>query len=189
MKFALSRRAIKRAAATVLVAGGLLAGTGAAAHASTTTTYTVYQDTQAHWITASYDGMNVAVANSATYWGAPVIQWYNTGGTEQKWYFDRVYDQNGTFQGYLLRNEHSNLCLGTDGTAGHQLYQWPCNPAISAELFWYGPWSPVSTQVYFYNSGMFLDVSGYSYGAGAAIDLWYDNGGSNQYFWITNVSS
>jgi hypothetical protein len=37
MKFALSRRAFKRAAA-VLVAGGLLASTGTAAHASTTTT-------------------------------------------------------------------------------------------------------------------------------------------------------
>lgn len=188
MKDILSHRAVLRAGVTVLFAGGLFAGTGAAAHASSTT-YTVSQDTQAHWITAAYDGMNVAVADGATYWGAPVIQWYNTGGTEQKWYFDQVYDQNGSLQGYMLRNEHSNLCLVTDGTAGDQLYQWPCNPAIAGEVFWYGSASYVNTEVYFYDSGLLLDVSGYSYGAGADIDLWYDNGGGNQFFWITDVSS
>jgi len=32
-------------------------------------------------------------------------------------------------------------------------------------------------------------VSGYSYTAGANVDLWYSNGGDNQWFWITNTSS
>lgn len=189
----MSRRVAVRAAATALAAGGLLIGTGAAANASsnvyTSGQYTVYEDSQAHWITASYDGMNVAIADGGTYLGAGAIQWYNDGAAEQKWYFDQVYDQTGGYEGVLLRNENSGLCLVTDGNAGDQVYQWPCNPNTSGELFWhYG-------SVGAYNSfegrstGLYLDVSGYSYGAGANIDLWYSNGQPNQLFWVSNVSS
>ena len=120
---------------------------------------------------------------------AGAIQWYNDGAGEQKWYFDNVSDQNGGSEGVMLRNENSGLCLVTDGTAGDQVYQWPCNPATPGELFWH--YGLIGSDNYFQNrmTGLYLDVSGYSYGAGANIDLWYSNNQPNQDFWVTNVSS
>lgn len=179
-----SRRA--RAAAASLLAGGLLAATATAAHASSS--ITVQYDSQAHWITATYDGMNLAVADASTAPGAPVIQWYNTGGAEQKWYFDAVYDSSSGFEGYLIRNENSGLCLSTDGWAGDTMTQEPCNPELTPEWFDIDSWG-TDNQFYNRQTGLYMDVSGYSYSAGANMDLWYSNGGDNQWFWITNTSS
>ena len=181
-------RTVNRAAAVALAAGVLLAGAGVSS-AQASTGNTLYRSWQAHWITASYDGMNLAVANNATWAGAPVIQWYNDGGTEQKWYFDQVYDTSGGFQGWMLRNENSGMCLYEDGNAGDTLFQEPCDANSASELFWhYGV--PGSDNYFQARYGSFyVDVSGYSYGAGANIDGWYQNGGANQDFWVTNVSS
>jgi hypothetical protein len=181
-------RTATRAAAVALVAVGLLAGAGISS-AQASTGNTVYRGSQAHWITASYDGMNLAVANNATWAGAPVIQWYNDGGTEQKWYFDQVYDTSGGFQGYMLRNENSGMCLLEDGIAGDWLYQEPCDQNNAAELFWHYGAAGTDNHFQARNGGLYVDVSGYSYGAGANIDGWYQNGGANQNFWVTNVSS
>ncbi len=176
-----------RAAAVSLIAGGLLAATATAAHASTSNT--VYHDSQAHWITASYDGMNIAVSGGATWAGAPVIQWYNDGGTEQKWYFDQVYDANGGYMGVELRNENSGMCLYDDSVAGDWLFQEPCNPDDSAEFFWHYGYAGTDNHFQARRDSLYVDVAGYSYGAGANIDAWYGNGQSNQDFWVSNVSS
>lgn len=181
MSIRLPRRlTVAALAATSAVSIGLSA---TAAHAATGNT--VFPGSQAHWITATYDGMNVAVANAAGWAGAPVIQWYNTGGTEQKWYFDYVRDAQAGFQGYELRNENSGMCLYNDEVAGDTMFQEPCDPNNSGELFWI-----TSGQIYaHFGPALYLDVSGVSYGAGANIDGWYENGGINQSFSIYNVSS
>jgi hypothetical protein len=167
-------------AATTAVSIGVSA---TAAHAATGNI--VDYGSQAHWITATYDGMNVAVANAAGWAGAPVIQWYNDGGTEQKWYFDYVLDAEGGFQGYEVRNENSGMCLYNDEVAGDTMVQEPCDPNNSGELFWI-----TSGHIYaHFGPLLYVDVSGVSYGAGANIDGWYQNGGINQNFSIYNVSS
>ena len=180
-----ARRA--RAAAACLLAGGMLAATAATAHAATGNT--VNYGSQAHWITASYDGMNLAVSGGSTSPGAPVIQWYNDGGTEQKWYFDAVYDAGGGFLGDELRNENSGMCLFDDGIAGDWMYQEPCDPGNAAEYFWH--YGAAGTDNWFQGrrSGLWVDVSGFGWGAGSNIDGWYQNGQGNQDFWVTNVSS
>lgn len=189
----LSRRAALRAGAAAFAAATVLAATVGSASASSSGSYTedgytVYLDTQAHWITPEYDGMNVSVADSSTTAFHRVIQWYNDGGSEQKWYFDSVYDGDGGFEGYLLRNENSGQCLSTDGGAGTELFQEACNPGLTTEWFDRGGDSPDN---WFYNryTGLYLDVSGYSYAAGANMDLWYWNNGDNQWFYVTNVGS
>jgi len=193
MKSILSGRAALRCGGAVLAAGIVLGVGATAANASSGPVYseggyTVYEGTQAKWITAEYDGMNVAVAGGSTSVGARVIQWYNDGGSEQKWYFDAVYDGSSGFEGYLIRNENSGLCLSTDGIAGDRMTQEPCNPQLYPEWFAIDSWG-TDNQFYNRQTGLYMDVSGYSYTAGANVDLWYSNGGDNQWFWITDTSS
>lgn len=193
MRSILSRRAALRCGGAVLSAGIVLGFGATAANASSGPVYseygyTVYEGTQAKWITAEYDGMNVAVAEGSTAPGARVIQWYNDGGAEQKWYFDAVYDSSAGFEGYLIRNENSGLCLSTDGWAGDTMTQQPCSPANTYEWMADEAWG-TDHQFYDRQTTLYMDVSGYSYSAGANIDLWYGNGNDNQYFWVTNTSS
>ncbi|MBS2966525.1 RICIN domain-containing protein [Actinocrinis puniceicyclus] len=191
MRKILSGRGALRAGAAALTASAVLGASVGAAHASagasyTSGGYTVYQSSQAKWITAEHDGMNVAVADNGTDAGHRVVQWYNDGGAEQKWYFDQVYDSTSGFEGYLLRNQNSGLCLSTDGNAGDTLFQDYCNPANGAEWFTVGT-SGADNRIFNRYTGLYLDVSGYSYAAGANMDLWYWNGDSNQWFWIDNA--
>jgi hypothetical protein len=187
----LTRRAV-RAGVAALAAATMLGASVSAANASSSSYseygYTVYPDTQAHWITAEFSAMNVSVADSSTAAFHRVVQWYNDGTAEQKWYFDSVYDATSGFEGYLLRNENSGQCLSTDGVAGDTLFQEACNPGIETEWFTRGN---SGSDNYFYNryTGLYLDVSGYNYAAGANMDLWYWNGGDNQWFWVTSVGS
>lgn len=191
MRKILSGRGALRAGAAALTASAVLGAGVGAAHASASASYTsggytVYQSSQAKWITAEHDGMNVAVADNGTDAGHRVVQWYNDGGAEQKWYFDQVYDSASGFEGYLLRNQNSGLCLSTDGNAGDTLFQDYCNPANVAEWFTVGT-SGADNRIFNRHTGLYLDVSGYSYAAGADMDLWYWNGYSNQWFWIDNA--
>lgn len=189
----LSRRAAMRAGTAALTAATVLGAGVGAANASSGGSYSengyiVHTDSQAHWITAEFDGMNVAVADNGTDNYHRVVQWYNDGGAEQKWYFDQVYDSTSGFEGDLLRNENSGLCLSTDGNAGDTVFQVTCDPANNTE--WFDRYTS-GTDNNFFNraTGLYLDVSGFSYTAGANIDLWYGNNGDNQWFWVTNVGS
>ena len=193
MKSILSGRAALRWGGAVLTAGIALGFAATTANASSGPVYseggyTVYEGTQAKWITAEYDGMNVAVPGGSGAVGTRIIQWYNNGGAEQKWYFDAVYDSSSGFEGYLIRNENSGLCLSTDGVAGDRMTQEPCNPQLLPEWFDIVS-SGTDNQFYNRQTGLYMDVSGFSYAAGANIDLWYSNGGDNQWFWITDTSS
>jgi hypothetical protein len=184
--------------AGLLTAGALALGTGAA-HAATTSSlrpasgvdtgsgYSVVYGRQAYWITASYNDLNVAVASGSGAPGASIIQWDNDGTSEQKWYFDTVYDGFGNKVGLEIQNENSGLCLTQDGTAGDYATQEPCDTE-STQIF--GQDTDAASN-WFYNvsSGLYLDVSNYSYNEGDNIDCWYQNNQANQDFWVTATDS
>jgi Ricin-type beta-trefoil lectin domain-like len=56
---------------------------------------------------ASSDWLNLAVADASTEPGAPIIQWWATGGAEQRWNVPA----NKT-DGPII-NEHSGMCITT----------------------------------------------------------------------------
>ena len=82
--------------------------------------------------------------------------------------------------------------MTTDGVAGDQVFQKPCDVDIlgtdpNEAQWWYTglnantlPYTgyPIQSVA----SGLYLDVSGNYSLPGAAIDTWYWNGGANQYF-------
>ena len=157
-------RLFSRATIAAVLGLGVALSSAVAAHADTA--YVTY-GTQAYWITAGYDGLNVAVSNGSIYPGAPLIQWYNDGAAEQKWYFDQV-SVNGNAIGYLIRNENSHLCIDTDGSPGDGLFQAVCTTADPGQLFT-GGFSSAS-RYRDSGSGWWMDISGFSYGAGATVD-------------------
>jgi hypothetical protein len=175
----------------LLARSGVLAALGATvalsaglAHADTSN-YVTY-GTQAYWITAGYDGLNVAVADGSISPGTRLIQWDNDGAAEQKWYFDTV-SNDGNFVGYLIRNENSDLCVQTDGNAGDALVQEYCDANDANQLFTGG----FSETSHYQNNqtGLWMDVQGFCYNRGADIDAWYGNGQPNQDFIQTPTGS
>ncbi|HWC80372.1 MAG TPA: RICIN domain-containing protein [Pseudonocardiaceae bacterium] len=181
---ALSRRAVRGVAVVALGVGAALATAGAASAAPAAHP----QDAgwQISWsspylITASYDLLNVAVSQGSTANGAPIIQWPADGGSEQVWYFGtETYD--GVYQGTVIDNGNSGKCIQTDGVAGDGLTQGTCyygdtdqEFSINGSLGGYDSFQNVAT-------GLYLDVSGYSWSQGANIDLWYNNAQPNQTF-------
>lgn len=109
--------------------------------------------------------------------GASVDQWVLNGGGNQIWYL-QPYNSH-----YRFVNKQSNLCLASDGVAGHAVFQWYCNSSAGEQ------WDTdiVAGNLVGYSirnvaSNLYLDVSGASGAAGAAIDTWYWNGGHNQFF-------
>ncbi|HEU5425380.1 MAG TPA: RICIN domain-containing protein [Actinocrinis sp.] len=193
MKIRTVRRRLTAAAIAAVAATGTVVATAGGAHAAGPD-YTVSYGSTPYWIASSTDSMPVSVADASYDYYHRVIQWYNTGGDEQKWYFDGVTDQTtGQYVGFLLRNKRSNLCLQTDGYAGDTLFQAPCSPYAFGQIFNNTPvydrfgiliyWDYINKQ-----TGLKLDVSGDSLNAGANIDLWYSNDQGNQDFFLTQTS-
>lgn len=117
------------------------------------------------------------VSGASTQPGAAIIQWSYTGGSNQVWTLRPA----GT--DYEIVNQLSGQCLTTDGVAGHWLFQWYCNG--SAGQHWSSSITPGNLVGYTIKnpaSGLFLDVEGASGAQGAHLDVWYRNGGSNQFF-------
>ncbi|HET9169900.1 MAG TPA: RICIN domain-containing protein [Actinospica sp.] len=173
-----------RAARLLAVAAVGLSAVGVTAGAAQADTGYTVSWSSGYLINASYDLLDVAVSGGSTSGGAPIIQWPATGGYEQIWRFGYTYN-NGVYQGAFIQNEGSGLCMNTDGVAGDQLDQENCYFGNGNELFnIYGSLGGYDS---FQNtgSGLYLDVNGYSWSAGAAIDLWYQNSQPNQTFATT----
>ena len=164
-----TRRALGAAAALALTVGALAAGTGSA---SADTNFAI------HITPNSSFGLLLDVSGGSQNAGAGVIQWYANGGANQAWSF---YSLGGTT--YEIVNNNSGQCLTTDGVAGDAVVQLPCSGALgqrwSTNL---NPWTTSAWTIANPWSGLYLDVNGASPWAGASIDVWYYNGGSNQYF-------
>ncbi|HUA46748.1 MAG TPA: RICIN domain-containing protein [Solirubrobacteraceae bacterium] len=121
--------------------------------------------------------LQLDVSGASTQPGAPVIDWYSNGGANQKWFFSQVVAPGM----YEIANQNSGMCLTTDGNAGDQLYQEPCNE--STGQIWITNLSPSNSgyqSIQSAESGLYLDVYGNTSWPGASIDTWYWNGGSNQ---------
>lgn len=172
------------AIAAATVAAGVAIGPGAA-HASGTTV---------RLAPMSNPFLYVDVSGASTDTLARIIQW-PLAGDNQVWTFRLVAGPD-----YLLVNKHSNKCLETDGMAGDQLFQAPCDGRVAWQLWDHDHaqdgsgtdviWNPVSN--------LYLDVSGGSASRGAAIDAWpfngydYDNypflaGPRNQEFYLEDA--
>lgn len=124
----------------------------------------------------------VEVSGSSTQPGANIIQWPFNGGQNQVWTFRPA----GT--DYEIVNKWSGQCITTDGLAGHWLWQAPCNGTDGQK--WATSLSPGNLISYLIRnpaSNLYLEVQGASGTQGAHIDVWYWNGGYNQYFVGSNV--
>jgi hypothetical protein len=122
------------------------------------------------------------VAGSSTAPGAAIIQWYYNGGSNQVW---RLSPSGTNLQ---IVNRWSGQCITTDGIAGDLLFQAPCNGSASQQwassisagnLIGYTIMNPAS--------GLYMEIYGASGAQGAAVDAWYYNGGSNQFFVASNT--
>ena len=130
--------------------------------------------------------LRLAVPQASTTPGTGVIDWSITDGAEQEWTFKPTVDAADTYQ---IINDNSNQCLTTDGVAGDQVYQDPCNGSRSQQwktglIDALSPWTFVPIQSV--SSGLYLDVRGDSFWQGTVIDTWYGNGGNNQGWAIPN---
>ena len=183
----------RRLAAAAVVGATILSVGVTAGAAQASVGYIRTPGTTPYWIAASNSGMPIAVSGAANWAGAPIIQWYNTGGDEQKWYFDYVTDTNDDHIGFMLRNKNSGLCIDTDGNVGDTLVQTTCNQYDRGQI-WNDEFDldalgfPEGWDFTNLGTGLQLDVSGASTSAGANVDLWYSNGGVNQHFTVTQTS-
>ncbi|GAA1988316.1 RICIN domain-containing protein [Catenulispora subtropica] len=164
-----TRRVIGAAAALAATAGLVATSAGSA---SADTNFTI------HITPNSSFGLLLDVNGASQSPGAGVIQWYANGGANQVWSF---YSFGGNT--YEIVNGNSGQCLTTDGVAGDPVVQLPCNGGLGQR--WTTGLNPSSVSAWTIAnpwSGLYLDVNGASPWAGASIDVWYYNGGSNQYF-------
>jgi hypothetical protein len=164
-----SRRAALGVAAGVVGVG--LAAQPSAAHAEN------YFKLSAH-----HDALVLDVQGGSTKARAPIVQWYDNGGSNQHWTLPLGLDESFDARGNI-RNQRSGMCLTTDGVAGHQLFQYPCQTRadgrpVAGQNWWVKRVNvdgirPASTWIQSPDFDLVVDVSGYSYTPGAAIDAWY----------------
>jgi hypothetical protein len=158
------------AAVIALASAGAVVGGSAAAQADSS--FTIH-------ITPNNTGLLLLDVNGAsTSPGTGVIDWYANGGANQSWTFESLGSST-----YELVNGNSGQCLTTDMVAGDQVVQMPCNGGLGQR--WYTGLTPGSTSAWTIEnpySGLYLDVNSDSPWAGTSIDVWYYNGGANQFF-------
>jgi hypothetical protein len=116
----------------------------------------------------SSDFLVLDVKDGSTAVGASVIQWFNTGASNQRW--NVVPDRNGYSH---IQNVNSGLCLATNGVPGNAITQWPCSNSTQED---WRPTLPVTNQWFNPESGMYLSVNGGSPWPGAQLIAWYGNG-------------
>jgi hypothetical protein len=131
--------------------------------------------------------LHLDVSGGSTSAGGRIIQWYANAADNQQFKYP---SDNG--QTSLILNKKSQMCITTDGVAGHQLFQMPCGGSWAKYQLWtvhtYTPWFDfTNTYGWFTNtaSGLVIDVEGASHAAGARIIGWHGNGGLNQSWILT----
>jgi hypothetical protein len=130
---------------------------------------------------ASAEFLVLDVSGASTSAGAKVIQYYGNGGANQRWSFVELPDGN-----QQIINENSGQCLTTNGSAGSQLYQWPCT--LGARQEWRGTLPKAFTgfqrgsSLVNPASGLAVDINHASAEAGAAAIGWYPSDTYNQHF-------
>jgi hypothetical protein len=133
-------------------------------------------------ITASHSGLLLDVSGGATADGSKVIQWSDTGGSNQRWRLTR-----GTGNVYTITGVASGKCLEVPGQSpaqGTRLDIYPCNGGTNQQ------WALVNTNSSTYQlvnlvSGQVADVVSGSTATGAEVEQWAGNGGANQKWTFT----
>src|SRR4051812_12368487 len=117
-------RTLTTLAATAAIA---LAGAGATASSALATSPHDYDNAVLQIKTQT--GLAVDVYGAAQYDGAPVVQWYQNFGDNQRWRFVPI---NGHHQ---IRSVNSDKCLSITGrqAAGSPVIQHNCNPYLLSE--------------------------------------------------------
>ena len=93
-------------------------------------------------------------------------------------------------------NQRSGQCLTTDGIAGHQLFQYPCQTRADGSPVAGQQWRVEnvdadgvlwhSTLIKSLDYGLVADVSGYSYAPGAAVVTWRQGSAGYYYKYALN---
>lgn len=131
-------------------------------------------------VPGSDTSLTLAIWGSSTAQGVQLVQAPPLGLLSESWTF-APYGDN-----YLIINKNSNMCMTTDGTAGHSLYQAACLGG-KGQLWQIGPHMPNGASSWILNPGydLYLDIYGSSTSWSATIDAWPWNGGySNQSFTV-----
>jgi hypothetical protein len=130
-------------------------------------------------------GLVLDVSGGSTANNAPVIQWADDGGTNQRW------QQNAVSGGYFtFANDNSKKCLDVKSastSAGASLVQNTCSGTDSQ--LWKVTTSNGSSSITNKRSGLAVDVYGGSSSQGASIIQYAFDGGTNQLFVITGSGS
>lgn len=118
---------------------------------------------------SSWDFLVLDVSGGSTANGAPVIQWYSNGNSNQRWNF--VPDNNGYEH---IVNENSGKCLATNGAAGNWVTQWPCSDSTQED--WkttLNPYGGTPETIEYRDTNMYMDINGNSSSAGAQLIVWW----------------
>jgi hypothetical protein len=164
-------------AALLVLLGFAFGPAGVRPAAASQTQYTITAAHSGHWL----DVEGASAAN-----GARIIQWYQSYRSgcsgcpvgNEVWFFDAV---PGSYDTYYIRSLSSGKVLSVNSyAAGAPVIQWTNQG--SAFQQWQS--IPVTGGNKYRNvgTGLYLDVSGYSYAAGATLDQWYGTNGLNQQF-------
>lgn len=151
--------------------------------AGTWTTSTSLPASRTRVLTSANSGQALDVSGGSTANGGAIIQWTSNGGTNQQWTLTQV---SGNV--YTLASVKSGLCLEVPDqsvTQGIQLVQWTCNGGTNQQWAFnavgsYTSSGNASFNLVNLNSGWVAEVKGQSTTAGAVVDQWVSNGGSNQ---------
>jgi hypothetical protein len=132
--------------------------------------------------TASHSGLLLDVSGNATADGSKIIQWSDTGGSNQRW---RLTNLTGNV--YTVTGVGSGKCLedpGQSATQGTRLDIATCNGGAGQQ------WALTNTGSSTYQmvnlaSGQVADVVSGATTTGAEVDQWTNNGGANQKWTFT----
>ena len=133
-------------------------------------------------VTAANSSLLLDVSGAGTADGAKIIQWSDTGGTNQRWRLTRT-----TGNVYTITGVGSGKCLevpNSSTTQGTRLSIYTCNGGANQQ------WALANTGATTYvlvnlASGWVADVVGGATTTGAEIEQWANNGGANQKWTFT----
>jgi ricin-type beta-trefoil lectin protein len=117
--------------------------------------------------------------------GNLLVQWPCNGGDNQVW---NLFMANRF--GWMIQNKYSGMCVDVwqnNNSNGTGIVQWPCNTLDPAQV-----WSLASNQNWFYIEkydylSKVVEVYHSSTVAGAAVDLWSNNGSYTQKWYIDYI--
>jgi hypothetical protein len=148
-------------------------------------------------LSAYHSALVLDVAGGSTNARAGVVQWYDNGGSNQHWTVPLGLSGalGGSADGPIV-NQRSGQCLTTDGVAGHQLFQYPCQTRADGSPVAGQQWRVENvnadgvlwhtTLIKSLDYGLVVDVSGYSYAPGAAVVAWQQGSAGAYYNYALN---